>query len=195
MGELAEKLKDLRIKKRFTLEDVAKLANVSAQTIFKYENGIVTNIPVERIEQLAKIYNVNPGYLMGWVKDLYNHASFKFEYDINSFVYVPIKFKDLNLKAIELLDDSMNKIIVENSVVLFNTDVTNIKDYNNKICAIEYQNQISIQKLVFIQNYVLLNPESYNDLYKPKIITDIENIKLIGNAIWHYNSDKIENYY
>lgn len=46
--------------------DVADRIGVSKQTLYKYENDIVTNIPSDKIEALAKALNTSPEYLMGW---------------------------------------------------------------------------------------------------------------------------------
>ena len=47
-------------------EDVAVIAGVSKQTIQKYETGIISNIPSDKIELVALALNVTPAYLMGW---------------------------------------------------------------------------------------------------------------------------------
>ena len=45
---------------------LAQKMGVIKQTLYKYETGIVTNIPSEKIEAAAKALGVTPGYLMGW---------------------------------------------------------------------------------------------------------------------------------
>ena len=40
--------------------------NTKRQTISKYENGIVTNIPSDRIEEIARILDTTPEYILGW---------------------------------------------------------------------------------------------------------------------------------
>lgn len=64
--DLGKKLRYLRKKKKLTLEQVAKKLNVYKQTVFKYENSIITNIPLKNIEILANIYDVTPAELLGW---------------------------------------------------------------------------------------------------------------------------------
>ena len=49
-----------------TLDEVARLCNTTKQTIFKYENEIVTNIPYEKIVLLTKALDVSPSYLFSW---------------------------------------------------------------------------------------------------------------------------------
>ncbi len=61
-----ERLKYLRQKNNYTLEEIGKKINVARQTYYKYENDIITNIPTDKIELLAKIYNVSESYIMCW---------------------------------------------------------------------------------------------------------------------------------
>ena len=49
-----------------TLEEVAKLCGTTKQTIYKYENEIVTKIPYDKIELLANALGTTPSYLFGW---------------------------------------------------------------------------------------------------------------------------------
>ena len=64
-----EKIKQLRISQGYTQTDVAKKLGVSTQLIYKYEKEIVTNIPIETIEKLAKIYEVSPAYILEWKEE------------------------------------------------------------------------------------------------------------------------------
>ena len=63
-----ERIKELREKKKLTQEELARLLNTTKQTVSKYEKGIVTNIPSDRIESMAKILNSTPEYILGWEK-------------------------------------------------------------------------------------------------------------------------------
>ena len=49
--------------------DFADKINVSKQTLYKYENNIITNIPSDKIEAAADLGNVSPSYIMGWDKN------------------------------------------------------------------------------------------------------------------------------
>ena len=63
---IGKRIKMLREQRGMTLEEVAKKCNTIKQTIYKYENEIVTNIPYDKIELLAKALDVSPSYLFGW---------------------------------------------------------------------------------------------------------------------------------
>lgn len=60
------RIKLARERKNLTLDEVAKRCETTKQTIFKYENEIVTNIPYDKIVLLSKALDVTPSYLFGW---------------------------------------------------------------------------------------------------------------------------------
>ena len=63
---LGEKIKFLRKSKRMSLEQLAELIGTSRQTVHRYENGVISNIPHDKIEALARALDVSPASLMGW---------------------------------------------------------------------------------------------------------------------------------
>ena len=63
---IGEKIKSLREQHNMTQTDIARRIGVATQTIFKYEKSIVTNIPLDTIENIANLFDVTPAYLMGW---------------------------------------------------------------------------------------------------------------------------------
>lgn len=70
MSTMAERLKWLRKEKcHKTQEEVGKHVGVGKAAIQKYENGIVTNIPSDKIELLADALETTPGFIMGWESD------------------------------------------------------------------------------------------------------------------------------
>lgn len=63
---IGERIKTIRLQKSMTQEDLAKHISSTKQAIYKYETGIVTNIPLNRLEQIADALGVTAAYLMGW---------------------------------------------------------------------------------------------------------------------------------
>ena len=66
MTSVGNRIKGLRTDLGISQVDFAKRIGVSKQTLYKYENGIITNSPSDKIEAVAKIGNVTPAFLMGW---------------------------------------------------------------------------------------------------------------------------------
>ena len=71
-----ERIKHLREKVGKSQTAFADAIGVSKQTLFKYENDIITNVPTDKIEAIAKLANVSPGYVMGWEPE-YHVSDFK----------------------------------------------------------------------------------------------------------------------
>lgn len=65
-----DRLRELRQVRKYTLEYVANLVGTSRQTIQRYESGVISNIPSDKIEALAKAYGTTPAYIMGWTDDV-----------------------------------------------------------------------------------------------------------------------------
>lgn len=61
-----DRIRELRTKRGITQTELAKLLDTTKQTVSKYENGIITNIPSDKIEAMAKIFNVSPEYILCW---------------------------------------------------------------------------------------------------------------------------------
>lgn len=61
-----QRIRSRREELKINQTDLAEKIQVSKQTLYKYENDIVTNIPSDKIEALAQALDVSPGYLMGW---------------------------------------------------------------------------------------------------------------------------------
>ena len=99
-GSIGERLKALRIKAGLTQDEVGQHVHISKQTLYKYENGIVTNIPSDKIELLATIYSVTPAYLMGWDEPT-EHKTLP----ADAYRYVPDAVAAGSLTTIEGLTD------------------------------------------------------------------------------------------
>ena len=66
---IGQKIKQARERLNMTQDELARLCKTTKQTIYKYENEVVTNIPYEKIVLLSKALSVSPSYLFGWEKN------------------------------------------------------------------------------------------------------------------------------
>lgn len=69
------RFKEIREKLGLSQTEFAAKIGVSKQTLYKYENDIITNIPSNVIEKVAKYGNVHPSYLMGWDDEVHTAAA------------------------------------------------------------------------------------------------------------------------
>lgn len=63
---ISNKIKRFRKEAKISQVELAKKLGTTKQTIYKYENGLITNIPSDKIEIMARLFGTTPAYLMGW---------------------------------------------------------------------------------------------------------------------------------
>lgn len=63
---IGERIKEVRTRLHMSQVAFADKIGVSKQTLYKYENNIITNIPSDKIEAIAQVCKISPAYLMGW---------------------------------------------------------------------------------------------------------------------------------
>lgn len=66
---IGERIKAKREELGMTQEELGRLCGTTKQTIFKYETGVVTNIPLDRLGVVADSLQTTTAYLMGWEKE------------------------------------------------------------------------------------------------------------------------------
>ena len=67
-NDLARKIKQLRLERDMTLEEVAKIVGVGKSTVRKWETGMIANMGRDKIALLANALGTTPTYLMGWTE-------------------------------------------------------------------------------------------------------------------------------
>jgi len=66
MSKVGERIKGLRELQGLTQSELADSIGTIKQTVYKYETGLITNIPSDKIEKIAALFRTTPAYLMGW---------------------------------------------------------------------------------------------------------------------------------
>lgn len=60
------RIKNLREERGLSQTELAEKIGVSKQNLYKYETGIISNIPSDKIEAIARTFEVSPAVIMGW---------------------------------------------------------------------------------------------------------------------------------
>ena len=68
-SEISRKIKELRLKRNMTLEQVANIVGVGKSTVRKWETGMIANMKRDKIALLAQALGTTPAYLMGWKEE------------------------------------------------------------------------------------------------------------------------------
>ena len=63
---IGERIRELRKARGMSQEEVAKAIGSTKQSVHKYESGLVSNIPKDKVETMATLFSVKPDYLLGW---------------------------------------------------------------------------------------------------------------------------------
>jgi len=66
---VGDRIRDRRKELGLSAERVAELMGVSPATIYRYESSAIMNMGIDKLEPIAKVLNVHPGYLMGWTDE------------------------------------------------------------------------------------------------------------------------------
>ncbi len=196
---IGQRIKHKRSVLNLTLEDVAKRIGTSKQTIQRYETGVITNIPSDKIEALASALNTTPSYIMGW--DEMPSAS-------NILPLPETKMIPLlgtiacgePITAVENVDDylAIDKSIAADFALrckgdsminarIFDGDLVYIAQHkevrNGDIAAVLIGDEATLKKVHFYENKLVLSPA--NPMYDDLVYTGekLEEIKILGKAV------------
>ena len=67
--KIGKRIKQRRESLGMTQTTLADLVGTTKQNIYKYENGIISNIPSDKVEAIAAALKTTPASLMGWNED------------------------------------------------------------------------------------------------------------------------------
>ena len=198
----ATKLKELRKRKGFTLDDLASLIGTSKQTISRYEKGVISNIPPEKIEGLANALDTTPQELMGWES----------EPPAVTGAALPLNLKKLPMlgeiacgEPIYASEEHDSYISADGNVDadfclrahgdsmvgarIFDGDIVFIKQQsvveNGQIAAVIINDEATLKRVYFYPNEgkLVLSPE--NPRYAPLVYIkeELNSVKIIGKAV------------
>ena len=196
------KLKELRKSKGMTLDELAELIGTSKQTIHRYENGTITNVPPEKVESLAIALGTTPQELMGWddepsvsynnlmpmsvkqlpvLGDIACGMPIYAEQRHESFVTVADRLDaDFCLKA---HGDSMTGARIFDGDIVFIRSQSAVE--NGEIAAVIINDEATLKRVYFYpeKNKLILSPE--NPKYEPLVFMgeELNSVKILGKAV------------
>lgn len=69
MNAIIRRIRKRREDLQYSFQDLADKTNMSKSTLQRYETGAIKNVPLDKLEVLARALEVTPAYLMGWEKE------------------------------------------------------------------------------------------------------------------------------
>ena len=201
---IGKRIKEIRISKNITQDELALKIGTTKQTIYKYENEIVTNIPSQKIELISNALNTTPDYLMGWsdksTDDLYSIPGINpipKTYKRPRLVTIACGEPILAEENIETYDDIPDNIKCDFTLVckgdsminarINDGDIVYIKQQsqvdNGDIAAVLIDNEATLKRVYIYEDKVVLQPE--NTKYPPFVYTkeEMNNIRILGKAV------------
>ena len=201
---IGDRMRFRRRELHYTLDEVAQKINVSKQTIQRYETGVIGNIPSDKIENIAKVLDTTPAYLMGWeeksplfdIPNIYPIKTKKFPLlgsiacgepkyaneDRESYIEASTDIRaDFCLKA---TGDSMINARINEGDIVFIREQPMVE--NGEIAAVIVNSDEATLKRVFYypdKGLLILRAENptYEDLIYSK--NELNEVRVLGKAI------------
>lgn len=204
-----ERLKNLRLKSKLTLQQAGELIGITKQNLFKYESDVITNIPIDKLEKLAEIYNTTPIEILGWqkyTKITNSNSSSVYDYlpygvsagsldgpdyalqlekiEISDFIMGPYA-KDENILIMHVNGESMNKIIPNGSyiAVKLNYPIYNLE--NEDIVVVSSNGEYSLKLFFRDGNNVIFRPCSTYHSFTDIKFSEFENFTILGKVVMY----------
>ncbi|MDY3005949.1 S24 family peptidase [Anaerococcus porci] len=200
-------IKNLRTERNLTQEEVGKIIGASKQTLHKYENGIITNIPQDKIEALANLFDVSPSYIMGWEKDKTDLSNIPGVIPVKKIIKIPIlghiqcgkpvmsveNYEGYFPADPEIINsdfclyadgDSMIDVGINEGDLVFFKQTPQVE--NGTIAAVFVNDTTTLKRFYKKENQIILQPE--NKSYSPIIIRegDGQDVRVLGEMVGMY---------
>lgn len=195
-----DRIRIAREAKGLTQEELGEILGTSKQTIYKYEQNVVTNIPSDKIELMATALGVEPAYIMGWDKGAKDIIPFTASHKAPIVGSIPAGYPVLAFEEIEgyadipypdeenyfflrVKGDSMEPKICTGDLVLIRRQ--DCAEDGQIVAARVNGDEATLKRYKRQKDTVLLLPE--NQKYEPRIvpISDFESgyAQIIGIVI------------
>lgn len=197
---VANKLRELRRAAGLTLDELAERVGTSKQTIHRYENGTITNIPHGKVEGLARALGCTPSELMGWEDALSYPGALPIgvkrlpilgEIACGKPIYAEEEHESY-VTAGEDLDadfclrahgDSMTGARIMDGDIVYIRSQNQVD--NGEIAAVIINDEATLKRVYFYpaEGKLILSPE--NPRYAPLVFmgNELDSIKILGKAV------------
>lgn len=203
MKNTGEMIKYYRKKLGLTQEELGNYVGVQKSAIAKYENGRIENLKRSTIEKLSELFGILPSELLG-ISATNNVMSnttnvigvipagtpLEAIEDIIGKIEYPSRFANKEVFALQIKGDSMNKVLPDGCIGLFEKTSTL---ENGEIGAIMVNgDDATVKKFYRLTDSYVLEPVSFNPEHHPLIIKDgTVPVSAIGKLIWYCSKESI----
>ena len=203
MKNTGEMIKYYRKKLGLTQEELGNYVGVQKSAIAKYENGRIENLKRTTIEKLSELFDILPSELLGIsaTNNVMTNTTnvigvvpagtpLEAIEDIIGEIEYPSRFANKEVFALQIKGDSMNKVLPDGCIGLFEKTSTL---ENGEIGAIMVNgDDATVKKFYRLTDSYVLEPLSFNPEQHPLIIKDgTVPVSAIGKLIWYCSKESI----
>lgn len=195
-----ERIKQLRLERGLTQEELGSRLGVQRAAVQKYEKGTVKNIKRDALIRLAEILDTTPEYLLGWDEMPRNVIPVSDESivhipvigrvaagvscfaDNNILDYEPVLTSDISKAEkyafLRVIGDSMYPVFMEGDLVLVQVQES-IDSGTYAVVTVDNEDGV-IKRVVYGEDFIEL--QSVNPMYPPRRFEneDIMRIRVFG---------------
>lgn len=194
----AERIRQARLNAGLTLEELAEMCGTTKQTIYKYEQGIVTNIPTDRIELIAKATGCTPEYLMGWGEELPQGAMRVVKRALPILGRIacgePTAADQVTFDSVEDAPDDADYVLYARGdsmtgARIFDGDLVFIRKQpqvgNGDIAAVSIDGEITLKRFYYYEEAQTIQLMPENPAYRPMVYSgaELNKIEVLGKAV------------
>ena len=181
-----------RIKKVLDSSDMTKVEfaekiGVSKQTLYKYENGKIKNIPSEVILKIAKLGGISPAELMGWVSsepdgksDYYIDTTERISQLLSDSGYI-VHYENYSFETLVIIEkpDEKQVFAVYEGDLLSRYEQLRIDNEDVDINELVERTVANTTFLAEDEEQLLANYRKLNNLGKNKAREDVEDLTML----------------
>lgn len=208
---IGEKITRFRRQHDMTMAELAKLLKTTAQTIYKYEHNIITNIPSQKIELLCKAFKIEPWELLDWAPPKNFTPSYDKETGMLTIPFISQKLsagsgedflpdEDLEIKTVDVLESIVKGAVDKASLLCAEVRGDSMIEANiysgdlvifsrglvkgEGIYVLSLCNEVLVKRLAFDALSNTLTIISDNRNYPPKTVeADNDNVRILGKVV------------
>ena len=200
---LPNKLKELRRARKMTLEELAERIGTSRQTIHRYETGVISNIPPDKVVSLAEALGTTPATLMGWESgELFGRYENIMPIVTKGLpilgsiacgepIYAEEEHESFAAAGADLDADFCLRAVGDSMIGarIYDGDIVFIRSQNSvdngEIAAVIINDEATLKRVYFYpeEGKLILSPE--NPKYAPLVYVkdELNSIKILGKAV------------
>lgn len=116
---VGKKIQERREILGLSADDLAAALGVNRSTIYRYENGDISKLPIYTLEPLSKILQTTPAYLMGWHSNSQNEHQQKSNFTSTEYTLIT-KYRKLSDESKRKVRENIDDLLLIDEIKLNN---------------------------------------------------------------------------